>query len=63
VPRFPKIISISLPVDKRTGRYNPFYCFITVEAKSADPILAMNITSNGKKLKIALSLKHKDGRN
>jgi len=52
IPGFPQINSISIPKDKRTGRFNAFYCFISVQARRVDDILRMEITSNGKKLKM-----------
>jgi len=54
---FPKIWSVSVPIDKRSGTYNPFFCFITVSEKDVNKVLAMKPTSNGKPLKIAVAYK------
>jgi len=58
VPNFPKIISVSIPVDKRTGRFNPYFCFVTVEIKDPDQVLKMEIFSNRKKLNISIAYKN-----
>jgi len=57
IPHFPCIISVASPKDKRTGRFNPFFCFVTVKTVDAQKILNMKIRSAGNLLKIALAKK------
>jgi len=57
IPHFPQIVSVACPKDKRTGRFNPFYCFVTVRTENADYIKQMKIRSGGKFLRIAIAKK------
>jgi len=60
IPRFPLIISVASPMDKRTGRFNPFFCFVTVKAIDAQLVLKMKIRSAGNLLTIALAKKKEE---
>jgi len=60
LPRFPRIISVACPIDKRTGRFNPFFCFVTVKATDVQAILKMKVRSAGKLLTIALAKKKEE---
>jgi len=55
VPNFPNVIGVVCPKDERTGRFNPFYCFVTINSENVERALKMKIYSGRKLLRISIA--------
>jgi len=50
IPNFPYIVGVVCPRNEKSGRFNPFFCFVTINSEHVERVLKLKIKSGNRTL-------------